>query len=187
MSSTSWFWSSSSLHSSHGHKREVCRNTRNRAGPPNSCQDQLQLSCYTSSIKFCRRHRRLFGQFQFLIPLSIWPIGLCKSIILVKSIISLRRRIIIFISVEKLYFCSTSNFIPIYTTHPTELFEQHSFPFDKHDNNGGDDDDDHDDNYDGDAYLIFVIFFTQPQFEAWQFYTWKCVKSRQKLPRDKTA
>ena len=21
------------------------------------------------------------------------------------------------------------------------------------------------------AYLIFVIFFTQPQFEAWKFYT----------------
>ena len=36
-------------------------------------------------------------------------------------------------------------------------------------------------------YLIFVIFFTQPQFEAWKFYTWKCVNSRQKLPHDKTA
>ena len=37
------------------------------------------------------------------------------------------------------------------------------------------------------TYLIFVIFFTQPQFETWKFYTWKCVNSRQKLPRDKTA
>ena len=38
-----------------------------------------------------------------------------------------------------------------------------------------------------DTYLIFVLFFTQPQFKAWKFYTWNCVNSRQKLPRDKTA
>ena len=37
------------------------------------------------------------------------------------------------------------------------------------------------------SYLIFVIFFTQPQFEALKFYTWKYVNSRQKLPREKTA
>ena len=37
------------------------------------------------------------------------------------------------------------------------------------------------------TYLIFVIFFTQPQFDAWKFYTWKCVNLRQKLPNDKTA
>ena len=36
-------------------------------------------------------------------------------------------------------------------------------------------------------YLIFVLFFTQPQFEAQKFYTWKCVNSRQKVSRDKTA
>ena len=36
-------------------------------------------------------------------------------------------------------------------------------------------------------YFIFVTFFTQPQFEAGKFYTWKCVNSRQKLPHDKTA
>ena len=36
-------------------------------------------------------------------------------------------------------------------------------------------------------YLIFVIFFTQPQFATWKFYTWKCVNLAQKLPRDKTA
>ena len=30
-------------------------------------------------------------------------------------------------------------------------------------------------------------FFTLPHFEAWKFYTQKCVNSRQKLPRDKTA
>ena len=29
------------------------------------------------------------------------------------------------------------------------------------------------------AYLIFVIFFTQPDFETWKFYTWKSVNSRQ--------
>ena len=29
------------------------------------------------------------------------------------------------------------------------------------------------------AYFIFVTFFTQPQFEAWKFYTWKCVNPRQ--------
>ena len=39
----------------------------------------------------------------------------------------------------------------------------------------------------GVSYLIFVILFTQPQFEAWKFYTWKCKNSWQKLPRDKTA
>ena len=37
------------------------------------------------------------------------------------------------------------------------------------------------------TYLIFVIFFTQPQFATWKFYTWKCVNLVQKLPRDKTA
>ena len=36
-------------------------------------------------------------------------------------------------------------------------------------------------------YLIFVTLFTQPQFEALKFYTWKCVNLRQKLSRDKTA
>ena len=36
-------------------------------------------------------------------------------------------------------------------------------------------------------YLIFVISFTLANFEAWKFYTQKCVNSRQKLPRDKTA
>ena len=36
-------------------------------------------------------------------------------------------------------------------------------------------------------YLIFVIFSTLAYFEAWEFYTQKCVNSRQKLPRDKTA
>ena len=30
-------------------------------------------------------------------------------------------------------------------------------------------------------------FFTLANFEAWKFYTQKCVNSRQKLPRDKTA
>ena len=30
-------------------------------------------------------------------------------------------------------------------------------------------------------------FFTLPHFEAWKFYTQKCVILRQKLPRDKTA
>ena len=30
-------------------------------------------------------------------------------------------------------------------------------------------------------------FFTQPHFEANKFYIWKCVHSRQKLPRDKTV
>ena len=58
----------------------------------------------------------------------------------------------------------------------------------------GDDDDvsnDGDDNYDGDdyinSYLIFVIFFTQPQFEVLKSDTWKCIYLQQKLPRDKTA
>ena len=37
------------------------------------------------------------------------------------------------------------------------------------------------------SYFIFVTFFTQPQFDAWKFYTWKCVNARQKLPHDKTA
>ena len=37
------------------------------------------------------------------------------------------------------------------------------------------------------AYLIFVTFFTPTHFEAWKFYTQKCVNSRQKWPRDKTA
>ena len=37
------------------------------------------------------------------------------------------------------------------------------------------------------TYFIFVTFFTQPQFESWKFYTWKCVNPRQKLRRDKTA
>ena len=37
------------------------------------------------------------------------------------------------------------------------------------------------------SYLIFVIFFTLTYFEAWKFYTQKCVNSRQKLPRNKTA
>ena len=36
-------------------------------------------------------------------------------------------------------------------------------------------------------YFILVTFFTQPQFEAWKFYTWKCVNAREKLPHDKTA
>ena len=36
-------------------------------------------------------------------------------------------------------------------------------------------------------YLIFVMFFTQPKFEAWKFYTWRCVNLQQKFPRDKTA
>ena len=30
-------------------------------------------------------------------------------------------------------------------------------------------------------------FFTQPQFEAKKFYTWKCINSRHKLSRDKTV
>ena len=30
-------------------------------------------------------------------------------------------------------------------------------------------------------------FFILTQFQAWKFYTQKCVNSRQKLPRDKTA
>ena len=34
------------------------------------------------------------------------------------------------------------------------------------------------------AYLIFVIFFTLANFEAWKFYTQKCVNLQQKLPRD---
>ena len=37
------------------------------------------------------------------------------------------------------------------------------------------------------TYFIFVNFFTQPQFEAWEFYTWKRVNARQKLSHDKTA
>ena len=37
------------------------------------------------------------------------------------------------------------------------------------------------------SYFIFVTFFTQPQFEAWKFYTWKRVNARQKLSHDKTA
>ena len=37
------------------------------------------------------------------------------------------------------------------------------------------------------TYFIFVNFFTQPQFEPWKFYTWKCVNARQKLPHDKTV
>ena len=37
------------------------------------------------------------------------------------------------------------------------------------------------------AYLIFVIFFTLTYFEAWKFYTQKCVNLRQKLPRDEIA
>ena len=37
------------------------------------------------------------------------------------------------------------------------------------------------------TYLIFVIFFTLTYFEAWKFYTQKCVNLRQKLPRDKIA
>ena len=37
----------------------------------------------------------------------------------------------------------------------------------------------------GYAYLIFVNFLTQPQFELWKSYTWKCVNLQQKLPRDK--
>ena len=37
------------------------------------------------------------------------------------------------------------------------------------------------------AYLIFVIFFTLAYFKAWKFYTQKCVNSRQKQSRDKTA
>ena len=31
------------------------------------------------------------------------------------------------------------------------------------------------------SYLIFVIFFTLTHFEAWKFYTQKCVNSRQNL------
>ena len=37
------------------------------------------------------------------------------------------------------------------------------------------------------SYFIFVTFFTQPQFEAWKFYTWKCVILQEKLPHNKTA
>ena len=37
------------------------------------------------------------------------------------------------------------------------------------------------------AYLIFVIFFTPTHFEAWKFYSQKCVNSQQKFARDKTA
>ena len=70
--------------------------------------------------------------------------------------------------------------------------------YDDDDDDDGDYDDDLDDqadyddygdygDYDDNAYLIFVIFFTLPHFEAWKFYTQKCVNSRQKLPRDKTA
>ena len=40
---------------------------------------------------------------------------------------------------------------------------------------------------DCESYLIFVIFFTQPQFKVWKFYTWKSVNLQQKLPREKTA
>ena len=36
------------------------------------------------------------------------------------------------------------------------------------------------------TYLIFIIYFTQPQFEAKKFYTWKHVNLRQKSSRDKT-
>ena len=36
-------------------------------------------------------------------------------------------------------------------------------------------------------YLIFVTFFTPTHFEAWKFYTQKCVNLRQKWLRDKTA
>ncbi len=36
------------------------------------------------------------------------------------------------------------------------------------------------------AYLIFVTFFTPTHFDAWKFYTQRCVNSRQKWPRDKT-
>ena len=37
------------------------------------------------------------------------------------------------------------------------------------------------------TYLIFVIFFTQPQFEARIFYTWKCVNSQQQFTHNRTA
>ena len=37
------------------------------------------------------------------------------------------------------------------------------------------------------AYLIFVSFFTLADSKACKFYTQKCVNSRQKLSRDKTA
>ena len=37
------------------------------------------------------------------------------------------------------------------------------------------------------TYLKFVIFFTPTHFEAWKFYTQKCINSRQKFTRDKTA
>ena len=40
---------------------------------------------------------------------------------------------------------------------------------------------------DPNAYLIFVIFFTPTHFEAWKFYSQKCVNSRQKFARDKTG
>ena len=33
------------------------------------------------------------------------------------------------------------------------------------------------------AYFIFVTFFTQPQFEAWKFYTRKCVNALQCFDR----
>ena len=43
----SLFWSWFRFHSSHDHKKgKVWRNTRKRAGAPNSCQDQLQLSSW---------------------------------------------------------------------------------------------------------------------------------------------
>ena len=45
--SRSLFWSWFRFHSSHDHKKgKVWRNTRKRAGAPNSCQDQLQLSSW---------------------------------------------------------------------------------------------------------------------------------------------
>ena len=37
------------------------------------------------------------------------------------------------------------------------------------------------------TYLKFVIFFTQPQFEAKKFYTWKTINWQQKLSRDETV
>ena len=48
---------------------------------------------------------------------------------------------------------------------------------------------DNDDNDEGEesAYLIFVLFFTLTHFEAWKFYTQKCVNLRHKLPWDKIA
>ena len=36
-------------------------------------------------------------------------------------------------------------------------------------------------------YLIFVTFFTPTHFQAWKFYTQKCVNSRQKWPYDKSG